>query len=298
MKALAAYVMRGRSQAALFSSLFAVLSMILPPLSYISGAIVALVTMRRGIGEGGLIAVIATVALAVMSQVSTGNMVIAMVFAMMVWLPVWILAVVLRQTVSLPLTLAVATMLVMVAMLVFHVAVGDTVMWWREVLDKIFAEALEQPGMADMSLMLENTPQFMTALMATAFFISMVASVCLARWWQAVLYNPGGFQEEFHAIRLDRTVAIIGGLVLIWAAVGANVGSIATDFALIVGVYASVTGMALVHHWVATTNANKGWLILMYLLLAFIAPQILVILAIFGFADAWLDIRRFYKPAD
>jgi len=298
MKALAAYVMRGRSQAALLSSLFAVLSMILPPLSYISGAIVALVTMRRGIGEGGLIAIIATLALAIMSHFSTGNMIIAMVFAMMVWLPVWILAVVLRQTISLPLTLAVATMLVMVVMIVFHMAVGDTVLWWREVLDKVFAEALEQPGMADISVMLENTPQFMTALMATAFFISMVASVCLARWWQAALYNPGGFQTEFHAIRLDRPVAIFGTLILVWASISATPGSIATDFAIIIGVYASVAGMALVHHWVATTQANKGWLILMYLLLAFIAPQILVVLAIFGFADAWLDVRRFYKPAD
>ena len=296
MKALAAYVMKGRSQAALFSSLFAVLSMILPPLSYISGAIVALVTMRRGIGEGGLIAVIATLALAVMSQVSAGNMFVAMVFAMMIWLPVWILAVVLRKTISLPLTLAVATVLVIVVMLVFHIAVGDTVMWWREVLDKVFAEALEQPGMGDMSFVLENTPRFMTALMATAFFISMVASVMLARWWQAVLYNPGGFQQEFHGIRLDKTIAMIGGLVFVWAAISSEVGGIATDLAIVIGVYASVSGMALVHHWVVTTKANKGWLILMYLLLAFVAPQILVFLAILGFVDAWLNARSFYQP--
>ena len=298
MKALATYVMKGRSQAALFSSLFAVLSMILPPLSYISGAIVALITMRRGIGEGGLIAVIATLALAVMSQISTGNAVVALVFAMMVWLPVWLLAVVLRQTISLPLTLAVATLLAIVVMVVFHISVGDTIMWWREVLDKVFAEALDQPGMADMSIMLENTPQFMTALMATAFFISMVASVLLARWWQAVLYNPGGFQEEFHAVRLDKNIAIIGGIVVIAAAVSAGTGSLVTDLAIIIAVYASVSGLALVHHWVTTTKANKGWLILLYLLLAFVAPQILVFLAILGFLDAWLDARRFYKSKD
>ena len=298
MKALAAYAMRGRSQAAMLSSLFAVLSMILPPLSYISGAVVALVTMRRGIGEGATIAVVATGALAVMSQLSTGNMVVAMVFAMMVWLPVWILAVVLRQTISLPLTLAVATMLVVVAMFVFHMAVGDTVMWWREMLDRVFAETLAQPGMAEMGLMLENTPQFMTALMATAFFVSMVFSVCLARWWQATLYNPGGFREEFQAIRLNTPTAIVGSLMMVGAAISSSPGSFAIDLAIIVGMFASIAGIALVHHWVATTSANKSWLILLYLLLAFVAPQILVILAILGFADAWLNIRRFYKSAD
>jgi hypothetical protein len=272
--------------------------MILPPLSYLSGAIVALVTMRRGVNEGAIIAVVATGALAVMSQLSTGNMVIAMVFAMLVWLPVWILAVVLRQTISLPLTLAVATMMVVVVMLVFHMTVGDTVLWWREILDKVFAETLEQPGMAEMGLMLENTPQFMTALMATAFFVSMIFSVFLARWWQAALYNPGGFREEFYAIRLSTPAAAIGSLLMVWAAISSSPGSFAIDLAIIVGMYASVSGIALVHHWVATTSANKSWLILMYLLLAFVAPQILVVLAILGFADAWLNIRRFYKPAD
>ena len=299
MKALANYVMRGRSQAALISSAIAVLSMILPPLSYISGAIVALVTMRRGIAEGALIAGIATGALAIMSFFSTGNMVVALVFAMMVWLPVWILSIVLRQTVSLPFTLIVATMLVVVVMIVFHMAVGDTVLWWQGILDKVFAEALAEPGMGNMGLMLENVPQFMTALMGTAFFVSMMASILLARWWQAVLYHPGGFQKEFHAVRVDKPAAGFGALILIWAAIGAGSGSIVVDLAIIIGVYASVSGLSLVHHWVAAKKANKGWLILMYLLLAFIAPQILLVLAILGFADAWLNIRRFYeKPAD
>jgi len=298
MKALAAYVMRGRSQAALLSSLFAVFSMILPPLSYISGAIVALITMRRGIGEGAFIAIIATFVLAVIAQLSTGNVAVAVVFALMVWLPVWILAVVLRQTVSLPLTFAVATMMVFVVVIVFHFAVGDAITWWREILDKVFAETLEQPGMGDVGLMLENTPQFMTALMATAFFISMMLSVCLARWWQAALYNPGGFQEEFHAFRINTSSAILGAVILVWASVTAEVGNLASDLAVVISIYASVSGIALVHHWVTTTGANKAWLILMYLLLAFIAPQILVVLAIVGFADAWLNIRQFYgKPA-
>ncbi len=299
MKAIASYAMRGRPQAALLSSLFAILAMILPPLSYISGAIVALTTLRRGVGEGALIAGIATGALAIMSLISTGNMVVAMVFAMMVWLPVWILSVVLRQTISLPLTLAVAAMQVVVVMVIFHMAVGDTVAWWSALFDKAFADALGQPGMAEMATMLENAPQMMTGIMSTAFFVSMALSLLLARWWQAALYNPGGFRDEFHQIRLDRRVAIAGSAILVLALVSATPGSIITDLAVIVGVYASVFGVALIHHWVAGTEASKAWLILLYLLLAFIAPQILVVLAIIGFADAWFNIRRFYeKTAD
>jgi len=178
---------------------------------------------------------------------------------------------------------------------IFHIAVGDTIAWWNDVLSKVFAETLGQPGMGEMSAMLENAPQFMTGLMGTAFFASMILSVFLARWWQAALYHPGGFREEFHGIRLDRTAAMVGAAVIVLAFISASPGSLIVDVAIMTGIYASVFGVALVHHWVSETEAHKAWLILMYLLLAFVAPQILVVLAIVGLADAWLNIRRFYQ---
>jgi len=296
MKAMAEYVMRGRVHAASLASLFAVLSLILPPLSYISGALVALVTMRKGISEGAVIAVISALVLSVVALVSTGSMLIGFVFALMVWLPVWILSIVLRKTVSLMLTVSAAAVISGIAVIVFHLMVGDTVSWWLVVIDQIFTEALKQSGAdtTQLEMMRENMAQFMTGLMATAFFLSMVLSMFLGRWWQAVLYNPGGFKAEFHAYRLDKTAAIIGSLVLVGASVYTVPGSIAIDLSIVVSVYGSVAGLALIHHWVGAKNANKIWLAALYLLLVFIAPQLLVLLAITGFADAWLNIRRFY----
>ena len=297
MKAMAEYAMRGRLHAASLASLFAVLSLVLPPLSYISGALVALVTMRRGNSEGAVIAVISAIVLSVVAQFATGNMVIGFVFALMVWLPVWILSVVLRKTVSLMLTVSAAALISAIAVIGFHAMVGDTVTWWLSIIDQLFVEAFEQSGAdaTQLKMMRENMSQFMTGLMATAFFLSMVLSIFLGRWWQAVLYNPGGFKTEFHAFRLDKTVAIIGALILVWASVLAEAGSVAIDLAFVVSVFGSVAGLALVHHFVDTRGVNKAWVITLYLLLMFVAPQLLVLLAIAGFADAWMDLRRFYK---
>ena len=297
MKAMAEYAMRGRLHAASLASLFAVLSLVLPPLSYISGALVALVTMRRGNSEGAVIAVISAIVLSVVAQFATGNMVIGFVFALMVWLPVWILSVVLRKTVSLMLTVSAAALISAIAVIGFHAMVGDTVTWWLSIIDQLFVEAFEQSGAdaTQLKMMRENMSQFMTGLMATAFFLSMVLSIFLGRWWQAVLYNPGGFKTEFHAFRLDKTVAIIGTLILVWASVLAEAGSVAIDLAFVVSVFGSVAGLALVHHFVDTRGVNKAWVITLYLLLMFVAPQLLVLLAIAGFADAWMDLRRFYK---
>jgi len=296
MKSLAAYAMRGRMQAASISSLFAVLSLILPPLSYISGAIISLVTLRRGIAEGAVIALIAALVLAALSQVATGSVLVAGVFTLLVWLPVWILSVTLRQTVSLSISLSVATAICMAAVVLFHALIGNTIEWWRSIIDKLLTEAANQPGMLPMgenAMLQESTVHFMTGFMATAFFISMVLSLFLGRWWQAALYNPGGFKVEFHQFRLDKYVAVLGSIVLLWAMIISASGSLASDLSVVVCVYASVAGIALIHYWVEKTGSNKAWLFLLYLLLAFVAPHVIVFLAIVGFADAWLDIRRF-----
>ncbi len=296
MKAMAEYAMRGRLHAASLASLFAVLSLILPPLSYLSGALVSLVTMRRGNAEGAVIAAISAIVLTVVAQLATGNMIIGLVFALMVWFPVWILSIVLRKTVSLMLTISAAALISAIAVVGFHVMVGDTTTWWLSIIDKMFGEAFTQSGAdaAQLEAMRENMSQFMTGLMATAFFMSMMLSIFLGRWWQAVLYNPGGFKTEFHALRLDKTIAIVGTLILVWATISAQPGSLAIDLAFVVSVFGSVVGLALIHHFMDARQINKAWLITLYLLLMFVAPQLLVLLAIVGFADAWMDLRRFY----
>ena len=224
-------------------------------------------------------------------------MILGVAFAAIVWIPIYGLALVLRSTVSLGLTLAVAALICALAVIGFHLAVGNTVEWWIVIFDKVLSEEIAQQifgSPADIVLAKQSASQMMTALMAAAFFVSMVLSLLLARWWQAILYNPGGFQSEFHSYRIDKTFAIFGALILIWATVSATVGSLATDLGIVVCAFSSVAGVALIHHWVKTKNANKAWLILLYFSLA-IAPQIIIIMAIVGFVDAWLNIRRFYE---
>lgn len=297
MKSMAEYAMRGRVHAASLASLFAVLSLVLPPLSYISGALIALVTLRRGLSEGALIAGISALVLSVIAQITTGNMIIGAVFALIVWLPVWILSVVLRKTVSLMLAVTTAALLCGFAVVGFHLVVGDTVNWWTNIMQHMISQAADQSGMdaSQMDMMRENMSQFMTGLMATAFFLTMIMSLFLGRWWQAVLYNPGGFKAEFHQVRMDKTAAIVGSLILVWATFSPTPGSMAVDLSFVVSAYGGIAGLAFVHHLVEARNANKAWLITLYLLLMFIAPQLMVLLAIIGFADAWLDLRRFYE---
>jgi len=296
MKALATYIMRGRMQAVLASTAFAVLSLLLPPLSYLSGAVVALVTLRKGAGEGLLVAVVSALVMGLLASLSLGGPLLAVVFAGVVWLPILVLAAILRSTVAMPLVLLVAALIAAGAVIAAHAYLGDTVAWWQQVLNTVLGQAMTQQGL-DGGAVLAGSARMMTALMASAFFLSMVLSVFIARWWQAMLYNPGGFGTEFKGLRLGKSGAALGVLVLAWWLVSPGMGSLAADLAAVVLTLFSVPGLALVHDWVSKTGANLAWLVGLYILLA-IAPQLLMILAVLGFADSGLNLRRYIKVKD
>src|SRR3569623_505731 len=108
MRALAQYIMRGRMQAMLVAVAMAILSLILPPMNYLSSAVIGLVTLRRGWQEGMIIIAGAGAVMALISLATPLNPLYAGLFAAVVWLPMWLLALLLRATVSLPATITAA----------------------------------------------------------------------------------------------------------------------------------------------------------------------------------------------
>jgi hypothetical protein len=299
MKALATFVMRGRSQAILLTAAFAVLSLMLPPFSYVSGGIIALVTLRKGAGEGAIVSLVAGAIMAALSMFTMGHIVLAAAYLVVVWLPIWILAQVLRRTVSLPLTLSVAAALGMLGVLAIHLLLDDPVAWWRAILEQFYSQALSQAQLPEAGLsvdeMLDTMSKMMTGLMASAFIVSLIFSLVLGRWWQAMLYNPGGFKQEFLSLRLDKTSAIIVVVVMVVAVVSTGFGNIATDLAAVVMTIASIPGLALMHDWVANGGGNVIFLVVLYALMLFAMPQMTAALALSGIIDSWIDLRRFFK---
>ena len=132
MGGLAAYVMRGRMQAILVTAVAAVSALMLPPLSYLSGGAVALVTLRRGGREG--VAVILGAALAAIAVVLplTGSVAPGVAYIGALWLPVWLLSITLRRTVSLPLALLMAGAIGAAVVVVTYGLLPDPTAWWKE----------------------------------------------------------------------------------------------------------------------------------------------------------------------
>ena len=124
----------------------------------------------------------------------------------------------LRQSVRLDLALLAIAGIVAVGLLAVFVIVGDPTTLWRDALDEMMARMNElagsTPGFATSTPDGANVVDVMARLMtgggaATVFWVAS-AALLLGRSWQAKLYNPGGFQPEFHGLAFGRTATLTG----------------------------------------------------------------------------------------
>jgi hypothetical protein len=140
-------------------------------------------------------------------------------------------------------------------------------------------------------LALLSDPVFITGALALNQMLFSVISLILGRWWQALLYNPGGFQQEFHQLRLSPQLAVL--FTVLFMAIGAQGGSFGI-WGLILVMPILLAGIALVHWLVSAKQWSKQLLVIFYivLLLSIVSSLLIVqILVIAAIADSFLDLR-------
>lgn len=293
MRSLSRFIIRGRSQAVLVVTVCALLSYLLPPFSLLSIAALSLVTLRKGAGFGLQILGGALLATALLGQLTLGTPLVAISYLGLLWLPTWLLAVALRGTGSLATTLEVAALLGVVAVVAIYAVLGDPVVWWQSLLESAIVPVFAaSPGMAEVDfrgLIAALAPQ-MTGLMVMASLVNLLLGLVLGRVWQSRLYNPGGFRDEFHALRLHRQPAAIAALLLVATQFMVQ-GPVANMAGTLLLIFA-VAGLAVVHAVVARRGLHVVWLAAMYVVLMFTASESLVALGALGFANVWFDLAR------
>lgn len=297
MKGLASFVLRGHSQSILVVVGTAVLAMLFPPLSIISGAALGLVTLRNGARYGLQIMLGATLFVGALAYFSLGNVYSGLSFLALLWLPLWGLTIILREMRSLSLVHIIAGGLGVIGVVVAYLSLGDVTLWWRELLLAIFEPAMQSGGpLADraaVETILAEIAQVMTGIVAAAIVINALLCLYLARAWQAILFNPGGFGSEFHELRLGRGAAI-GSLVIIVVSLLplGTVTQLADEVLIVILALYVLQGLALAHAIIAKRKMHMAWLVGVYLLVFFIMPQLVALIAVIGLIDSWLDFRH------
>jgi hypothetical protein len=293
MISLARFILKGYSQAALVAASMAMLGLLLPPVAWLSGASVALVTLVNGHRKGLLVTAIAGIGTAVFAGLILSIPELAIYYVLLVWLPVVMVAVVLRQTVSLVLCLQLIAGVSLFGIVVLYVFFPDFGEIWRSslniVADDLVANSDGTLDAEQLQRLIDQIVRLLPGFFASSFMIGTMLSLYVARWWQAVLYNPGGFGKEFRAINLGQATALIA-LAIAIAASFINADMLNAMLLVVFALYLN-QGMAVLHAVVAGRQLNAVWLFMIYLLMFFI-PHIVVLLALAGLADTWIDFRR------
>jgi len=293
MISLARFILKGHSQAALVAASMAMLGLLLPPVAWLSGAAVALVTLVNGHRNGLLVTAIAGIGTAVFSGLILSVPELAIYYVLLVWLPVVMVAVVLRQTASLVLSLQLIAGVSLLGIIVLYVFFPDFGEIWRSSLnmmaDDLIANSNGKLDTEQLQLIIDQVVSLLPGFFASSFMIGTMLSLYVARWWQAVIYNPGGFGKEFRAINLGKATALIA--LAIALAASFIKADIFNAMSLVVFALYLNQGVAVLHAVFAGRQLNAVWLFMIYLLMFFV-PHIVVLLALAGLADTWIDFRR------
>ncbi len=296
MRRLATYVMGGYLPAIGMVAFASLIALLLPPLTmmfaYVSGAALALVTLRKG-WQNGLVVMTGAVALvALLTGLLFGNALPLAIANLVYWLPVWLVALVLRATVRLDQALHAALMLGLTIVVAVYAAIGDPAAWWQSHLSELFQMISEQGG-ADFTDQAVILAPWMTGLAIAGLVVGILIALLLGRWWQAILYNPGGFGGEFRQLRLgQQTVLLAGILIAMSFGLPGLGGSMAGDGLIIVTVGLLMQGLAVVHAMAHQRKRHVGWLVGLYILLLLATFQVAPLIALLGAADNWFRFRE------
>ncbi len=285
MRALGTYTLKGHWQAVTVVSVLSLLSLMMPLVGYFGcGVPLALIALRKG-GRFALQVIAGSVVLFLLLSLVLGVPLYFLQGVLLIaWLPVFLCALVHRLTERPAMMALAAAALALLYVLVMYIAVGDVQAWWLEALQSIDVSELPAELQAQFEQFVKLAPPVVNAAIASSIVVSLIITLLLARWWQSALFNPGGFQREFHEFRVPRQLVLptlaLMGLSLLQAQPFTPV--VRESLVVFVVLYL-FHGIAAVHRTVARRRLSVNWLIAMYCLL-FVLPQLMVLMV------AWMGL--------
>lgn len=289
MRALAEFIMRGRMQATLVVAGCAAL----PLLYWLGAAAGCLVLLRRGLKDAlGVLALGLLPALIWWLYSDDPR-------ALLVLLGSASLALVLRASESWNRVLLVSIAMGVVFSVVLGAVFGPQIEMLAQALIKVMpsllGEVYQQMSVDEQARFASLITPILTGLIAALLQIVSVLSLIVGRYWQALLYNPGGFGREFRAVRIPLGPAM---LLLAGMVVTPNLGVQVSMLVPLCSVPLVFAGLALIHGLVAQKRLAKFWLVGLYVTLLLFMQLIYPLLVVLAIVDSLIDFRGRLAPKD
>ncbi len=278
MRALAELIMRGRAAAIAV----AVIACAVPMMFWLSAAAVALVTLRRGWHDGLQVFIWALLPAGAWAWMGQPSALFCLVGTMA-------MAYSLRRTASWPVALMTLVPAGALMALVISDYYAPQVAHAMDILRQLYGPNLETLFPEGANLSQEQILTLLeTSFVRTASFIiagGAVLALILARGWQAMLYNPGGFRTEFHRLRLTPVVTVV--LLGLWLLAMSSTSLVTAAIQPVLLMPLLVAGIALMHGLAGLRGFGKAWLLPFYVLLLAFYPVVVLLACL----DSLLDFR-------
>ncbi|MGR8935498.1 MAG: DUF2232 domain-containing protein [Gammaproteobacteria bacterium] len=286
MRTIAQFILQGPYQVIVFAGIVGGLAQTIFILALPSAAAVALFLLRKG-EKPGLTVLLGTALL----TVATGLLVESRPgfdypVALLLIFPAAAGALVLRA--SQAQGLAIAAISACAALFAFAVQLfsGDAEQWWSDWL-KIASQGVPGANSEDFG---DNVMPYINGLIA--LLIGLLSSACLlwARWQQAVLFNPEGFEREFRTLTLPSWAVTVMLAVLPIAALIRL--ELLYDLVLVAILPFFFQGLAVLQDSAVKKRLNKFLTLLPYLLLLLMPQFVIIGCACLGGADMFFNFRK------
>jgi hypothetical protein len=251
----------------------------------ISSATIALVSLCKDAKEGLLLFLWISLILGLIQQASTDNPLLAAVSIASLGIMV-IAAKVHRHLASWQWTLLATIVISVACAFSLGLLMGPEVSAFLTTVEEMLAAINSKQQDAQTSL--DLTESILLGIVATLLAIGSIMSLILARWWQAGIYNPGGFQNEFHSFKIEVEVAVILVTVLLAGQFMSKSLQIWVDLAALPLL---IAGIALIHFAVKSLDQGRLWLAFLYVGIILAGKPVTVILLVLGLTDSLIDLR-------
>lgn len=294
MKAFANWVMKGRMQAVVAATVLAVLALLVTPLGLFSAAVVSLTVLRQGPREGALVLGFALAAITGLGALLFQMPVATLLIGALLWIPAAILGGVMGRTGSLRLAMEVAAVAAAGVLLLQYLLLTDPAAFWADALNEFLVQRLDEETLAaaNAEQLVGLMAGWMAGGMAAAWFLGSVVSLFLARYWSSLIDRPGAFGQEFRQLRFGRWLLLLVPLLLVVGVLlTGGEPSLIGQLYLVGMMVFLLQGISVAHGLVAEFNGSPAWLVGLYLLLIFVAPQGATVVSLVGYIDGWLNFR-------
>lgn len=189
--------------------LYAVLLAISPYTTWVSVAIIALVTLRKGWQSGGLLLAYAATAYFSLAFASSTSVSISLMNAVLTFIPCYLAACVLSMTASWRAVAYVYLLQVALIVLILQWFLPEYIMaqftFVMNVLRDMNTDGALKNLMTDNPSIHQNVIAcYLLGLQAVGVMLSATMSLMLARSVQSQLFYPGGFRQEMLSFRGDK----------------------------------------------------------------------------------------------